>query len=119
MKKKTVAELEKEVARLQALVDEWGIEGGPPIRIANVVTPARPVRPGSEIYCAWKTDKDILGCDTMPLPDGGKVARIKAVIPVGVTSIDTVSIFSFSDALGFSHAVCGVFGSSKELKEKV
>ena len=118
MKTNTIADLEKEVARLQDLVDAWGIEGGPPIRITNVVTPSRAVRPGAEIHCAWTADKDVPGCEMVAFPDGSKFARVKATIPANVTSIDTVSIFSFSDALGFSHAVCGVFGSSKQLKEE-
>lgn len=91
--------LEDEVERLQALVDEWGIESGPPIKI-SAVTLDKPCVVGSN---------DILHL-TYESAEGEVRMLDHANMSEGLKVIDHVSIYSFTDALGYSYAMMGIFG---------
>ncbi len=98
---KLLTEKDKEIARLQALLDEWGIGGGPPIQLeAKWLTNPTCVMPGDGFHLTVKKE------------DGTKEELHHTI--TYTQRINHVSIYRFKDALGYEHATMGVFGDKKK-----
>ena len=80
------------------IIKEWGISNEPPIKIkSHKIAP----------LCVSRGD-------TMTVKVTGKESNHSISSKIGINMvIDNLSIYSFTDALGFNNAVMGVFGESK------
>ncbi len=96
-----IAQRDKEIARMQALLDEWGIGGGPPIKLeAQWLNNPTYVASGDGFHL------------TVNKLDGTKEELHHT--STYTQRINHVSIYRFKDALGYEHATMGVFGDKKK-----
>lgn len=99
-----IAEIERLsaiVAKQQAALDEWGISDTPPILMeARKLDHAFAVCPGD----SFQLRRTLGGVEQPLLVHQVTEAKL----------IDHVSIYKFTDALGYKHAMMGVFGEKAE-----
>ncbi len=93
-------ELQKEVYRQAVLLKEWGVNGGPPIQIANTrLNYPRYLMPGDGLQLSW--------CDKH-----GVNELVTGTVDKKI-EVNRCTVYYFTDALGFKNAVAGMFGEEK------